>query len=417
MSYAEATNKLEEMGLQAEAWLHEVRRIVVQMDLILEEIPQEHAIAARALQEAMMELVAEAEDEDETTCEACDTDEPTVEEPTVADPTVAEPTEATEPTGAEKKAEAYFAEVTEAIGWRSEGLPPSAPLAVLRASYNGCAGGLLLTEYELLWIATGSHFSQAKLHLDLKQIVRSSMSLNKSPFGNRAALILEMAGDETALHFACGDALANVEMFSLELATAVAAIPGTVPVAMATTATAAATATATASTTASSAATIATANAAKPAPRQTKQVLAAADLRAKLKQVVELQRSHKAGSNAQAKQILSGLVSGGGKAPSMNTVYKQSEQLRDVALGFGGYAQSKRVIEQFLKMPAVKLLLPDVLRDLQQSSSDVSVAMELMRTSMTAAQINSPTVTNSTRSLFGVRRLHDGRSIASLMPP
>ena len=35
VSYAEATQKLEEMGLQAEAWLHEVRRVCTQMDIII----------------------------------------------------------------------------------------------------------------------------------------------------------------------------------------------------------------------------------------------------------------------------------------------------------------------------------------------------------------------------------------------
>ena len=36
-----------------------------QMDVILEEIPEEQRAAARALQEALMELVGEAEDDDE----------------------------------------------------------------------------------------------------------------------------------------------------------------------------------------------------------------------------------------------------------------------------------------------------------------------------------------------------------------
>ena len=35
VSYAEATQKLEEMGLQAEAWLHEVRRVCTQMDIVI----------------------------------------------------------------------------------------------------------------------------------------------------------------------------------------------------------------------------------------------------------------------------------------------------------------------------------------------------------------------------------------------
>eukprot|EP00966_Prymnesium_polylepis_P177621 4113592-Prymnesium_polylepis.1 len=45
VSYTEAAQKLEEMGLQSEAWLHEVRRVCVQMDIILDEIPLEQAAA------------------------------------------------------------------------------------------------------------------------------------------------------------------------------------------------------------------------------------------------------------------------------------------------------------------------------------------------------------------------------------
>ena len=71
MSYAEATQKLEEMGLQAEAWLHEVRRIVVQMDIILDEIPPEQAAAARALEAALIELVDDAGDDDDDGAGAC----------------------------------------------------------------------------------------------------------------------------------------------------------------------------------------------------------------------------------------------------------------------------------------------------------------------------------------------------------
>lgn len=120
VSYFEATQKLEEMGLQAEAWLHEVRRIVTQMDIILDEMPPEHAAAARALQSALIEMVAEAEVADEgeeggecEACEACD-DEGT-------------PSESNAPTDAERAAAAYFQEVTEAVGWSSEGAPPSPP--------------------------------------------------------------------------------------------------------------------------------------------------------------------------------------------------------------------------------------------------------------------------------------------------
>ena len=156
VSYIEATQKLEKMGLQAEAWLHEVRRIVTQMDIILDEMPPEHAVAARALQSALIEMVDEAEDEGEegNLCEPCD---------------VEAPAESSAPTEAERVAAAYFQEVTEAVEWSTEGAPPSPPLAVLRASHNGHAGGLLLTRFELLWIAAGSHLSEAQLRVPLRQ--------------------------------------------------------------------------------------------------------------------------------------------------------------------------------------------------------------------------------------------------------
>ena len=53
MSYAEAVQKLEEMGLESDAWLHEVRKIITQMDIILEGIPPEQVDAVRALQEVL----------------------------------------------------------------------------------------------------------------------------------------------------------------------------------------------------------------------------------------------------------------------------------------------------------------------------------------------------------------------------
>ena len=354
VTYAEATQKLEEMGLEAEAWLHEVRRIVTQMDIILDEIPPEHAAAARALQSALLDMIVEAEDEDDETEEG---------EP------VCEPCDTAEPTDAECRAAAYFEEVTEAVGWSTEdAAPPSPPLAVLRASRNGCDGGLLLTHFELLWIKAGCHFSDAQLRVPLREIERASPSLFKSPFGSRAELLIGTRGEQVPMSFACGSALADVELFSLELATAVAAIPGTARL----------TTTSTASTAAADVTAPRVSAAAAPARRQTKQRLAAADLRQKLKQVVELQRSHAAGSSKEAARLLAELQATPEKAPSIHTAYKQSEHLRDIALGFGGYAQARLVIEQFLKMPVVKLLLPDVLRELQQSSSDVSVAMELM---------------------------------------
>ena len=362
VTYAEATKQLEEMGLQAEAWLHEVRRVSTQMDIILDDIPPEQQAAARALQAALIEMLDDAGDDDgddgddANVCGQCESDDESCAP------------EGSNITEAEQVAMAYFQEVTEAVGWSTEGAPPSPPLAVLRASLNGCAGGLLLTQFELLWIKAGCHFADAQLLVPLRQIERAGASLLKSPFGSCAELLVETRGEQAPVRFACGSAVADVELFSLELATAVAAIPGTAPV----------TAAAAPAPPAAAAAPPAAA-AAPPVPRQTKQRLAADDLRQKLKQVVKLQRSHAKGSSKAAAEMLAELQAAPDKAPSIHTAYKQSEHLRDIALGFGGYAQARLVIEQFLKMPMVKLLLPDVLRELQQSSSDVSVALELMK--------------------------------------
>ena len=136
-SYDEAVQKLEEMGLEAEAWLSEVRRIIVQADIILANVPEEHAHAARALQEALIELMGEADDEhadaeEPAACEAC------------------EPVQ-------EAIAAAFFESVREELAWSAEsGTLPSPPLAVLKASYRGCAGGLLLTASQLLWVPMGT---------------------------------------------------------------------------------------------------------------------------------------------------------------------------------------------------------------------------------------------------------------------
>ena len=58
VSYEEATRRLDEMGLDSEAWLHEVRTIITQMDVILADFPEEHAPAVRALQEDAPFLIA-----------------------------------------------------------------------------------------------------------------------------------------------------------------------------------------------------------------------------------------------------------------------------------------------------------------------------------------------------------------------
>jgi hypothetical protein len=112
VSYPEAVQKLEEMGLQSEAWLHavhsatphriaphhtpphptiaslhtlQVRRIVTQMDIIVDDMPPEHAAAACALQEALLEMLSETDGdgdgEAEEPCEPCEPEpEPTEQE-------------------------------------------------------------------------------------------------------------------------------------------------------------------------------------------------------------------------------------------------------------------------------------------------------------------------------------------------
>ena len=64
VSYATATQRLEEMGLQSEAWWHELRTVVTQMDIILDSIPSVQVDAVRALQDAMLAILVNAEGED-----------------------------------------------------------------------------------------------------------------------------------------------------------------------------------------------------------------------------------------------------------------------------------------------------------------------------------------------------------------
>ena len=93
VSYPEAMHRLEEMGLQADAWLHEVCRITTQMDIIVDSIPSEHAAVARALQLALMEMVEEAGDGDEDDaeddaaeeCAACEAEETEAHDPAAAE--------------------------------------------------------------------------------------------------------------------------------------------------------------------------------------------------------------------------------------------------------------------------------------------------------------------------------------------
>ena len=127
VSYAEAVQRLEQTGLEAEAWLFEVRTIVLQMDIIIAEIPPEHATVALVLQEALMGLLGEAEgdsdgEEGEPECEPCthirqEGDGASACGQCESD----EPCESSAPNGsnmidAEKVATAFFQEVAEAVG-------------------------------------------------------------------------------------------------------------------------------------------------------------------------------------------------------------------------------------------------------------------------------------------------------------
>ena len=111
VSYAAATQRLEEMGLQSDAWLHELRTIVTQMDIILDCIPSVQVDAVSALQDAMLAILVNAEGED-----------------TARRAPTCEPTELTR--AAECGRGAYFAEVQEAVRWSTEGMPPSPALTV-----------------------------------------------------------------------------------------------------------------------------------------------------------------------------------------------------------------------------------------------------------------------------------------------
>ena len=339
--------QLQERALQTEAWLHEVDQLVLQCEAIVREMPTEHAPAIRALQEALMDMVAEAEDDDGGEDAPAGFECPRCE---------------SEPTDQEKVASAFFEQVAEELAWTDPtSTLPSVPLAVLRASFNGSAGGLMITAHQFLWVAMGSHFSQAGVRLPLASIRRQHAAVSKSPFGSRAELAVATR-DGGSFAFQCGSQLAETEAFSREVQLALEALPAT---------------TATAATSAAGAAAAAS-PATAPVRRQTKQVLAAADLRAKLKEVVKEQRSHTAGSNAKAAAILEGLAGADPKEPSMNTVYKASQQLRDVALGFGGFNLAKKVLEQFLKTPAVRLCLPEDMRERQAKMADAEHAVELM---------------------------------------
>ena len=194
-----------EQALQREAWLHEVGTLVDQCEAIVREMPPEHAMAVRALQEAIMDLMADGEsdggsDDDEQEdpeCEQC------------------------EPTEQEQMASSFFQRVASELEWTDpSGVPPEPPLAVLRASFGGCLGGLILTASQLFWVAKGRHFSQAGVRVQLSSIRELRPSLLKSPFGNRAELLFSTHEHATGsfIRIECGAQLAATEAFAGRLA-------------------------------------------------------------------------------------------------------------------------------------------------------------------------------------------------------
>ena len=234
---------------------------------------------------------------------------------------VCEP-EPTEPSKCERVASAFFEQVAEELAWTDPTSGGSPPLAVLGASYDGGASGLILTPYQLMWVAVGCHFSQARVQVPLGSIRQQRATLLRSPFGNRAEFTFATHAHASGsmIRFPCGSRLAAVEAFAREVAMAMEAIPGGAAATSSTVATAVD-------------ATVATAAVpSAPVRRQTKQVLAAADLRAKLKEVVKLQRSHAEGSTAKATAILEGLGGADPTVPSIHTVYKASEHLRGLRI-------------------------------------------------------------------------------------
>ena len=127
--------------------------LIDQADAIIADLPPGHRAAARVLQDALIEMVGDGDEDndDDEYDDGADNTQPC--EPCEPVPGVTEQ---------ELVAAASFARVREELGWEQMGPLPSPSLAVLSASYNGCAG-LLLTSGQLLWVAKAKALTSPRL--------------------------------------------------------------------------------------------------------------------------------------------------------------------------------------------------------------------------------------------------------------
>jgi len=149
-----------------------VRLLIDQSDAIIADLPPEQRAAARVLQDALIDMVGDGDENDDG-----DEDDDGADNTQPCEPCEPVP----EVTEQELVAAAYFARVREELGWEQMGPLPSPSLAMLSASYNGCAGGLLLTSGQLLWMAKGAHFSEAGLRVPLSGGAPTARHLRRLP--------------------------------------------------------------------------------------------------------------------------------------------------------------------------------------------------------------------------------------------
>jgi hypothetical protein len=116
--------QLEESALQTEAWLCDVDQLAMQCEQIVREMPPEHAPAIRALQDALLDMVADGEDADG------DESSPGDDECSLCEP------EPSEPSHCERVASAFFEQVAEELEWTDPTSGGSPPLAVLYTRYG-----------------------------------------------------------------------------------------------------------------------------------------------------------------------------------------------------------------------------------------------------------------------------------------
>ena len=106
-SYDEAMAQVEEVTLQYEAMVHEVRTLIDVADRLLQDVPPEQSRAAFFLQQGLMDMLAEVEEpvDDVELCAPC------VDEETVCE------------TGTQETATAFFRQVTSHLAWSSQSGP------------------------------------------------------------------------------------------------------------------------------------------------------------------------------------------------------------------------------------------------------------------------------------------------------